>query len=524
MPARASAQSPETKEHKVNRTCQQLLRQKKNGQKIDVKLEAPPPSFQPCVHHRSLAYVAIARIRGPDYLFEGDEGWNVSSDVASSLTQSERTGKTMRSSEITQNYYRMTPKFFRRAESAPRRTLIRRVRRHGTPASSSPIQSQSPAPQPGAARTPLIHRTNLFGAGLHDDRQRPRQTAATVDRAVVAVEKENTHSLSSDEDEPSPPTKKSRKEPAARSIVNVAASRIPIVEAGYAYIELKVLTNEHTPWLNSRPDLAALSQEAFDYGVDKLGLDPDRYGPVESTVEQDLFRSQLYTARGNFKKIARTVVKGPNGYDFRQCANNTPKETQDAIAAHNRALVAVLLDKSAFVFTDPNDRTAKGTLYGHASIPAVIQRATFNGLLSVAMQHPEEFDDTLPEACDLEDETRPIHKPTYSLVAIAHAITALRACIMEYSSGHFVAEQYAHKIFRPHFEAELNTLRAWRAFTSKATVIPGNGPLRTTRPSFLTRTFQENLFANARRSVLKDIIAPVVPVAVMDISDFAGNQ
>ncbi|KAJ7097818.1 hypothetical protein B0H15DRAFT_797532 [Mycena belliarum] len=117
MPARASAQSPETKEHKVNRTCQQLLRQKKNGQKIDVKLEAPPPSFQPCVHHRSLAYVAIARIRGPDYLFEGDEGWNVSSDVASSLTQSayrKNNAKQRNHSELLQD----DPKIFPEGRAA----------------------------------------------------------------------------------------------------------------------------------------------------------------------------------------------------------------------------------------------------------------------------------------------------------------------------------------------------------------------------------------------------------------------
>ncbi|KAJ7440892.1 hypothetical protein FB451DRAFT_1442816 [Mycena latifolia] len=402
-------------------------------------------------------------------------------------------------------------------ELAPRR-LIRRVW-PSTSISSGP--TQSPAPQPSSARLPLVRRTNIFGLGLHDDRQRPRQSPPIVQ----AVDKENAvHRLSSDDEEPSaPPKKKSHQEPAARSIINVAGERIPVIAAGYTYIRLKVMTNESKTWLNQRPALAAFSQDAFNYGADQLRLNRQDYSPV-LPIEQDLFRERIYGTRWDFKEVAREVVKGPDGYDFRRCASNASKADQDIVAAHNRALVAVLLDKSAFVFTDPMDRTVKGTLYGHASIQAAINKAAFDGLLSDAMQHPEYFDDTLPATHDLEDDTQPPHKPTFSLVPIAGVITAIRASIMEYSSGHFVAETYSRKIFKAHFEAELKTLRAWREFTSRPTTIQGNGPVRTTAPSFLARTFQENIFAIGRYSVLKDVVAPVVAVAVMDESDFANNQ
>jgi hypothetical protein len=113
---------------------------------------------------------------------------------------------------------------------------------------------------------------------------------------------------------------------------------------------------------------------------------------------------------------------------------------------------------------------------------------------------------------------------------------------MEYSSGHFVAEDFGRAIFKPLFDADLRTLRGWRTYTSNPTTIQGDGPLRTLPPSFLARNFQEMLILQARyvnlrvclllvfivnvfsRAVLKDIVAPVISAAVMEESDFALNQ
>lgn len=69
---------------------------------------------------------------------------------------------------------------------------------------------------------------------------------------------------------------------------------------------------------------------------------------------------------------------------------------------------------------------------------------------------------------------------------------------MEYSSGHFVAEAYSRKIYKPLFDEELKTLRDWHTYTSNPTKIEGDGPVRYLPATFLTRTWQETIFVNAR--------------------------
>ncbi|KAJ6549169.1 hypothetical protein B0H10DRAFT_2129194, partial [Mycena sp. CBHHK59/15] len=238
-------------------------------------------------------------------------------------------------------------------------------------------------------------------------------------------------------------------------------------------------------------------------------------------MEQDLFRERVYRTRGEWKVVGREVVRSVDGYDLRGCSGNATKAQQDAVAAHNRAQVAMLLDKSAFVFTDPSDRTTKGTMYQHPSILETIKRAVFSGILSDGMQYPDFFDDMLPSQHTLEDDTQPRHKPTMSLVVVTLAIQALRAAIMEFSSGHFVSKTFGRPIFKPLFDAELKTLRNWQTYTSNPTTIQGDGPARTLPPSYLARTFQEQLISQARYAVLKDIVVPVISAVGMEESDFA---
>lgn len=69
-------------------------------------------------------------------------------------------------------------------------------------------------------------------------------------------------------------------------------SRVSIIEAAYNYIRLMVQTEDTKVWLHQRSDLAEFCQDAFDYGVAKLGLDPNQYDPV-TFVEQDLVRRYL---------------------------------------------------------------------------------------------------------------------------------------------------------------------------------------------------------------------------------------
>jgi hypothetical protein len=62
-------------------------------------------------------------------------------------------------------------------------------------------------------------------------------------------------------------------------------------------------------------------------------------------------RSRIYRTRGVWKDVGRAVVRSVDGYDLRECSGNATQAQQDVVATHNRAQVAMLLEKSAFVFT-----------------------------------------------------------------------------------------------------------------------------------------------------------------------------
>ncbi|KAJ7207890.1 hypothetical protein GGX14DRAFT_396094 [Mycena pura] len=335
------------------------------------------------------------------------------------------------------------------------------------------------------------------------------------------------HSLSNDETDPVdvPPRKKSRKEPNARSIVGVAPDRQPVLELAYTYIQLKVLTDPSKTWLHGRPELALATQEAFDWALNQMQVQPDLFEPV-THLEQDLCRERIYGARGELKELARLIAasdsKNGDGFGFMVCSVKATKEEQERIAGLNRALVETLTHKSAFCFEDPLDRTMKGSMYQHTSIGAAVNKGVYDGLVSYGMQYPDYFDDSLFRVDPTQEDVS--HKPTLSLVLLALIVTALRAAIMEWSSGHFIPETFSRKIYKPHFDRELKVLREWRDYTSNATIIPGGGPVRKAPASFLTRTLQETLLAEARANVLKDVVAPVPSVVPMDASDFALNQ
>ncbi|KAJ7097350.1 hypothetical protein C8R44DRAFT_748461 [Mycena epipterygia] len=52
----------------------------------------------------------------------------------------------------------------------------------------------------------------------------------------------------------------------------------------------------------------------------------------------------------------------------------------------------------------------------------------------------------------------------------------------------------------------------------------GDGPVRMAPPSFLARTFEENIFSRGQYKILKNIVAPVPAVATMDASDLLSTS
>jgi hypothetical protein len=117
--------------------------------------------------------------------------------------------------------------------------------------------------------------------------------------------------LSDDElAEAAPPKKKSRKEPAARSIVNIAPERIPVIEKAYGYMYMKTLTNESRTWVHGRAELAEFSQ-AFNWALNQLGLHPDDFEPV-TYLEQDLVCSFFVSYLGSlfFSAVSEFMDRG----------------------------------------------------------------------------------------------------------------------------------------------------------------------------------------------------------------------
>ncbi|KAJ7866350.1 hypothetical protein B0H13DRAFT_2352559 [Mycena leptocephala] len=113
-----------------------------------------------------------------------------------------------------------------------------------------------------------------------------------------------------------------------------------------------------------------------------------------------------------------------------------PKKVEvKAVAVYNRTKVATLTEKSSSVFSirlSPQDH---------------------------------KFDRTSPDELNMEDKTEP------QVNLLAEIVTTIRASIIEYS-GHLAREVFARKVFKPHFNAELKTLRVWHTYTSN----PGMPP------------------------------------------------
>lgn len=62
-------------------------------------------------------------------------------------------------------------------------------------------------------------------------------------------------------------------------------------------------------------------------------------------------RERIYSTRKDIKNITRQEILGPDGYSFTICSKNASKQVKDAAAGSNRALVEVLVSKSAFTYT-----------------------------------------------------------------------------------------------------------------------------------------------------------------------------
>ncbi|KAJ7158445.1 hypothetical protein C8R46DRAFT_1224408 [Mycena filopes] len=407
--------------------------------------------------------------------------------------------------------------------STPVVALVPRKRKVGAVIDSDLVLVASSPTEPSAiSRRPLVRRVDRFGPGLHDNRQRPFKPSSTIAGGTQDKENEGMDDVSDTDSSPLP-KKKSRKEKGSRSIGSIRdvdPVRAGIVEAGYDFVQIKVITDEKFLYLEGRTAIALLAQEAFDYGAEKLGLDPEQFNPV-TEKEQDLFRQQVYDVRKSFKHAARDVAQGPDGFGFIRRSRNDSAEVLETTATKNRDLVAILTHKSALVYSDPSDRTIKGSMYKHPAIQAMAELTVFKNLLSHAIQYPRSFDDA-PLPVDGDEVSA--HKPRFNAVTLLVMILALRGAVNEWSSGHWIPEDFTRKLYYKQFLEDLKIFRSWQKYTASPTVLIGHGPTRTIPPSFLARTLQESITEKARFKLFKNVVVPVPSTEVLDDNDFALNQ
>ncbi|KAJ7857083.1 hypothetical protein B0H14DRAFT_3864800, partial [Mycena olivaceomarginata] len=81
------------------------------------------------------------------------------------------------------------------------------------------------------------------------------------------------------------------------------------------------------------------------------------------------------------------------------------------------------------LFSDPSDRTIKGSMYKHPAIQAMTEATVFGDLLANAVQYPELFDDAPQPLDDDPAPNQPPRKPQFLAVAITVFISVVRALL-----------------------------------------------------------------------------------------------
>ncbi|KAJ7661874.1 hypothetical protein B0H14DRAFT_3076924, partial [Mycena olivaceomarginata] len=81
------------------------------------------------------------------------------------------------------------------------------------------------------------------------------------------------------------------------------------------------------------------------------------------------------------------------------------------------------------LFSDPSDRTIKGSMYKHPAIQAMTKATVFKNLLANAVQYPELFDDSAPQPLDDDPRTKPATTQAAIFGCRNHCIHQCGTCI-----------------------------------------------------------------------------------------------
>ncbi|KAJ7788898.1 hypothetical protein B0H14DRAFT_3575510 [Mycena olivaceomarginata] len=202
--------------------------------------------------------------------------------------------------------------------------------------------------------------------------------------------------------------------------------------------------------------------------------------------EISLLKARSYQVKGEIKTVAREVIVGKKGYDFKD--NTTP----DAIA-FIRTLVTTLLTNNSFLYhhiLGPKP----GSLFTHTALQDLLNRVFYNSERSSdALLTPKYFANGLP------------------LKALGYLANALECVISERVTGERVKCRMLATTWEPKFQKHLKSLEGWKVYT-------------TNSGSHLTQKLQMQMVQDACRYAQIDVTPAGVEDAGISTDDFAKNE
>ncbi|KAJ7315742.1 hypothetical protein DFH08DRAFT_1086778 [Mycena albidolilacea] len=368
---------------------------------------------------------------------------------------------------------------------AESRRLVRRAVNYSSPAVLTPapmVAYHTPTPTAPYATNPrgLVRRTHVFVAAANSPDPRSSPTPLPSKRNISDVdgardERDDLHYDDTNDTETFTVLRASDLPPARRRLLDVAVRhfRLLIISEGPHADGILQHQLATTAWFSGQKELRRT------HGYEGV--------TAPTHDELALLKARSHQVKGDIKIIAREVIIGKKGYDFRD--DNTPE-----VIAHNRQLVTTLLTNNGFLYTDPTNRDIPGSLYEHTALQEVLNRTFYNNESdSEAIMTSEYFANGLP------------------LKALAYFSSALECVISERATGERIKCRMSAKTWRPKYEKHLKILEDWKVYT-------------TNSGSRLTEKLQIRMIQDARHYAQADVTPTGFEDAGLSTDDFAKND
>ncbi|KAJ7867074.1 hypothetical protein B0H14DRAFT_3590923 [Mycena olivaceomarginata] len=217
--------------------------------------------------------------------------------------------------------------------------------------------------------------------------------------------------------------------------------------------------------------------------------------------EISLLKVRSHQVKGDIKTVAREVIVGKKGYDFKD-------DTTPGAIVFNRTLITTLLTNNSFLYCDPMNCSMPGSLFAHTALQDLLNCVFYNNERSSdAVLTPKYFANGLP------------------LKALGYLVNTLECVISERVTGEqevsdreightsdlAVKCRMLATTWEPKFQKHLKSLEGWKVYT-------------TNSGSHLTQKLQMQMVQDACRYAQIDVTPAGVEDAGISTDDFAKNE